>query len=194
MHKSALLMVVGVLGLAACQDRTNVAAPGAQSTEPTVQVPQQTEAVSSEAGELTLMQAGDPGPHLADAAGSALYALEGDVAGEGCTDRCLEVWPPMLVAEAEPEATAGLQPNLVSSVNRPDGTHQVTYANKPLYRYAGDMGAGRTTGHGVRDQWGHWSLIGPAGEPLEADQTQADQTRPDQTQPDQTQPDQTQPD
>lgn len=175
MNKSALLMIVGLLGLAACQDRTNVAAPGSQSAEPAVQVPRQTEVLSAEAGELTLMEAGGPAPYLADAAGSALYALEGDVAGESCIDKCLEVWPPMLVVEAEPEATAGLRPNLVSSIIRPDGAHQVTYDNRPLYRYAGDMGTGRTTGHGVRDQWGHWYLIGPAGEPLQADSAKADQ-------------------
>lgn len=57
--------------------------------DPSVPAPQrQTQAAASAAGELTLVQA-CPGPRLADAAGSALYALEADVAGEGCVHTCL---------------------------------------------------------------------------------------------------------
>ena len=157
------------MALAGCQDGaertaepTTVDGPGSPvATQAT------TPAAVDAAGQLTLVR-GDPGPHLADGAGSALYSLDGDIAGQGCIDVCLETWPPMLVAEAQPSAAAGLQPNLVSSVQRPDGTRQVTYGNKPLYRYAGDTGLGRTTGHGVKDRWGQWHLVGPGGETLPA--------------------------
>ena len=157
------------MALAGCQDGaertaepTTVGGPGSPvATQAT------TPAAIDAAGQLTLVR-GDPGPHLADGAGSALYSLDGDVAGQGCLDVCLETWPPMLVAEAQPSAAAGLQTNLVSSVQRPDGTRQVTYGNKPLYRYAGDTGLGRTTGHGVKDRWGQWHLVGPDGGALPA--------------------------
>ncbi|MDQ3270074.1 MAG: hypothetical protein M3Q11_07820 [Pseudomonadota bacterium] len=173
MYRSISLaaLALGLFGIAACQDRSNVAAPGSQpaqapapgSSQPTPAA--QTPAAASAAGALTLVQA-EPGAYVADAAGSALYSLEGDVSGEGCIDRCLEVWPPMLVSQAQPGAAPGLAPNLVASTPRADGTVQVTYGNKPLYRYAGDAGAGRTAGHGVKDQWGQWSLVGADGEHL----------------------------
>lgn len=167
-----LLITCGVLlslSLGGCQDgaertagQTTVDGPGSPvATEAT------TPAAVDAAGQLTLVRGG-PGPHLADGAGSALYSLEGDTAGQGCVGVCLEAWPPMLVSEAQPSAAPGLQPNLVSSVQRPEGTRQVTYGNKPLYRYAGDTGLGRTTGHGVKDRWGQWRLVGPGGETLPA--------------------------
>lgn len=160
---------LGLLGIAACQDRTNVAAPGSQTADTSELAAQQPTRAAVAAGELTLVQ-GQPGPYIADAAGSALYSLEGDVSGEGCVDTCPEVWPPMLISQARPTTGAGLRPDLVASTPRPDGSQQVTYANKPLYRYAGDTGSGRTTGHGVEDQWGKWRLLGPDGGNLQVSQ------------------------
>ena len=158
------------LSLVGCQDdaeQTTIDRPGSSAAMQAT-----TPAAMDAAGDLMLARTG-PGPHLTDGAGSALYALQGDIAGEGCVDVCLEAWPPMLVSDATPSAAAGLQPNLVATVQRPDGMHQVTYGNKPLYRYAGDTGVGRTTGHGVKDRWGQWLLVGPDGAMLPAGQAGA---------------------
>ena len=92
--------------------------------------------------QIQVATAGGPGPYLTNSAGSAVYFMEGDTDGSGCVDACTEAWPPVLV-------------------------DQVTYNQHPLYRYAADVGAGRTAGHGVEDQWGHWHLIDPAGDALE---------------------------
>lgn len=167
MRRPLLIICSALLSssLAGCQDdaeQTTIDRPGSTAATQAT-----TPAATDAASELTLARAG-PGPHLTDGAGSALYALQGDIAGEGCVDVCLEAWPPMLVADARPSAAPGLQPNLVATVQRPDGTHQVTYGNKPLYRYAGDTGVGRTTGHGVKDRWGQWHLVGPDGGMLPA--------------------------
>ncbi|WP_368563846.1 hypothetical protein [Pseudoxanthomonas sp. UTMC 1351] len=43
------------------------------------------------------------------------------------------------------------------------GRHHLSYNGHPLYRYAGDRGAGRTTGHGVEDKWGNWHLMSIEG-------------------------------
>lgn len=166
-----LLITCGVLlslSLSGCQDGAEQTTAGPATADrpgSTVATQATTPAAMDAAVQLTLVRGG-PGPHLADGAGSALYSLEGDTAGQGCVDVCLEAWPPVLVSEAQPTAAAGLQPNLVSTVQRPDGTRQVTYGNMPLYRYAGDTGLGRTTGHGVKDRWGQWHLVGPDGETL----------------------------
>jgi predicted lipoprotein with Yx(FWY)xxD motif len=114
---------------------------------------------------LVVATAGAPAPYVADRAGAALYALEGDTDGSGCTGECLRTWPPVLVEGATPSDTPGLQAGMVGVVQRADGGSQVAYNGHPLYRYGGDAGAG-TAGHGVSDKWGHWSLIGPGGSPL----------------------------
>lgn len=119
----------------------------------------------------TLMQSQAPGPHggtyLVDSAGNAVYMLEGDRDGSKCTGPCLQAWPPVLVGETQPTAGPGLQPTMVASVRRPDGSMQVTYNNHTLHRYAADTGRGRTAGHEVRDQWGEWYLLTPTGEKVE---------------------------
>jgi predicted lipoprotein with Yx(FWY)xxD motif len=52
---------------------------------------------------------------------------------------------------------------MVSMVSRSDGSRQVTYNGHPLYRYAGDGGAGKTNGHGTKDAYGTWYLVSPQG-------------------------------
>lgn len=116
----------------------------------------------------TLVESQAPGPnggsYLADSAGSAVYMLEGDRDGSKCTGNCLRVWPPLLVGETRPTAGPNLDPSMVGSVKRPDGSMQVTYNNHPLYHYAADAGRGMTSGHNVKDQTGQWYLLTARGE------------------------------
>ncbi|HEU4992268.1 MAG TPA: hypothetical protein VFT52_07240 [Luteimonas sp.] len=111
---------------------------------------------------LVVATGGAASPYVADRSGAALYALEGDADGSGCTGECTRTWPPVLVEGAMPSDTPGLQAGMVGVVQRADGGTQVAYNGHPLYRYGGDAGAG-TAGHGVSDKWGHWSLVGPGG-------------------------------
>ena len=115
---------------------------------------------------IIVATAGAAGPYLANSAGSALYFVEGDTDGSKCTGPCTEVWPPFLVGEVAPAASAPLQAGMLGTITRADGDVQVSYNQHPLYRYAADAGAGRTAGNDVEDQWGHWHLVGPDGEPV----------------------------
>lgn len=119
------------------------------------------------ASQIQVATAGGPAPYLTNSAGSALYFIEGDTDGSDCVDACTEAWPPVLVDDVAPAAGPGLQSGMLATITRADGSVQVTYNQHPLYRYAADIGAGRTAGHGVEDQWGHWHLVGPAGDALE---------------------------
>lgn len=104
------------------------------------------------------------GSYLVDSAGRAVYMLEGDRDGSKCTGACLQAWPPLLVTTSQPTAGANLEPSMVGSIQRPDGSMQVTYNGHPLYHYAADGGRGMTQGHDVRDQTGQWYLLTARGE------------------------------
>ena len=116
---------------------------------------------------LVVATAGAASAYVADRSGAALYMVEGDRDGSGCSAECTQTWPPVRVEGATPSDSPGLQAGMVGVVQRADGGTQVTYNGHPLYRYGGDAGAG-TAGHGVSDKWGHWSLVGPDGAPLPA--------------------------
>jgi predicted lipoprotein with Yx(FWY)xxD motif len=57
----------------------------------------------------------------------------------------------------------GIDRGLVGTVQRADGTTQVTLAGWPLYRFVDDTTPGDVTGDGVG---GNWSAVGRDGKPL----------------------------
>jgi predicted lipoprotein with Yx(FWY)xxD motif len=88
------------------------------------------------------------GTILVDAQGRSLYTFDKDTGGTiACTDACASTWPPVISA-GTPSGVPGL-----GVAKRPDGTSQVTYNGKPLYRYSGDAKAGDTNGDGVGGVW-----------------------------------------
>ncbi len=93
------------------------------------------------------------GPFLTDDKGMTLYLFSNDtVAGESaCYDKCAENWP-VLVAGETMLLPVGIQGTL-GTIDRTDGTKQVTYNDIPLYYWVNDAAAGDTTGQGVGDVW-----------------------------------------
>jgi len=132
-------------------------------------------ATANPAGTITLV----PGPpvHLGDAAGASVYMLEGNANGDRCDAVCEEAWPPVIAQVNRPQAGPGVDGTLLGTAPRPDGSLQVRYGVNPLYRYAGDRGAGRTSGHQVTDKWGRWTLVGLDGTPVK-DQVPETSERP----------------
>ena len=112
-------------------------------------------------------------PYLTDPNGRALYTLEGEDDAGACVDACAQAWPPYTRSDVADVAasvtTVFLEPELVGTAQRADGTTQVTYDGSPLYYYARDTGPGQTTGQDVTDQWGEWYLVQPSGERQEAE-------------------------
>ncbi len=73
----------------------------------------------------------------------------------------------------QPNAMAGqLQADLVGTIQRPDGTTQITYAGHPLYTYVQDQTAGDITGQDVNQFGGDWYLVSPSGDKIEAETEQ----------------------
>ena len=91
-----------------------------------------------------------------------VYTLSTDSGHKSaCQGICAAVpWPPVLTS-GRPEAGTGVDQHGLGIIVRPDGTHQVTYNDQPLYLFYNDAyvpgvsgtqgiyGAGKITPYGV---------------------------------------------
>ncbi|MDT7553006.1 MAG: hypothetical protein QOI16_1542 [Pseudonocardiales bacterium] len=86
-----------------------------------------------------------------------------------CLGKCTATWPP--VVTAKPMGTNVIDPSMMGSLKRPDGTEQLTINGWPIYRYAKDIGPGNVTGQGVD---GVWTAIGIDGGPMRSADAETD--------------------
>jgi predicted lipoprotein with Yx(FWY)xxD motif len=101
-----------------------------------------------EATPVSLGEAAEVGKILVDSEGMTLYYFQKDQKGSGkskCEGACAEAWPP-LITEGEPEAMAGVKAAMLGTIERKDGTTQVTYAGWPLYTFVEDKKPGEDNG------------------------------------------------
>ena len=169
MRKTTLSMLCGaaviMLGMAGCNREAMDTEPAttadttAADTMPADTTPADATAATTGSENLTLFT-GANGQYLADNTGRAVYMLEGDAE---CVDACLATWPPVVVTTSTPTVDTSLQSGLVSTVERDDGTLQLTYNGHPLYYYNRDTGAGMAMGQAVDDDFGEWYLVAPTG-------------------------------
>jgi len=125
-----------------------VAGCGGVAAGPPPPTPTPVRPLLTEASDATLGQV------LVDAKGYTLYFF---VPEQGtkivCTGDCVMTWRPLMATGAgQPVSTVPL-PGVLSTVNRPDGGRQVTYAGWPLYTYAKDAAPGATAGQGAAGEW-----------------------------------------
>lgn len=110
------------------------------------------------------------GAILVDSSGRALYTAEQEADGTiVCEAGCLELWLPLTVSEGEtPTAAEGVDGEL-ATVDRDDGTAQVTLEGVPLYTFSLDRSPGDVTGNDVTDDFDGvtftWHVATPSGEP-----------------------------
>ncbi|WP_163558951.1 hypothetical protein [Halomonas sp. NO4] len=112
------------------------------------------------------------GPYLTDPDGMSLYLFANDQPGAGsstCDQTCAIAWPPYATQEA-PQAGEHVEAERLDTIEREDGTRQVTYAGWPLYYFIGDKAAGDALGQDVIHLGAHWFLVSPEGERIEADE------------------------
>jgi predicted lipoprotein with Yx(FWY)xxD motif len=159
---------VAILALAGCSggdDAGDTAGGGDTSAEATA-TPEETpsEDATPAAGDVSIdLATTSLGDVLVDGKGMTLYMFDKDAQGDSvCYDDCATKWPP-LVGEGEPTLGDGLDESLVGSVERTDGTTQVTYNDWPLYYWQNDAAAGDVTGQAVGEVW--W-VLGADGEPI----------------------------
>lgn len=168
-----LCVAMALVGVVGCNQSGEGATAGEPRANPTAETPSTigpdgslvTNAADA-AGSLTVMSVGGPGDFVADGDRRAVYALEGDDDGEKCTPSCLTQWAPLFPPMGEPTVTGTLTPVLLGTLERSDGSQQITYNGHPLYHFIGDTGPGDTLGHQRHDDWGDWYLLNPQGSEL----------------------------
>jgi predicted lipoprotein with Yx(FWY)xxD motif len=155
------LLAAGALIAGACNDDDDNDVDGTP-TPPGVETPADTppaetpDDANDVDAETTIAIAEDTelGQILTDADGFTLYTFAQDTVGSGtsaCVDNCADIWPP-LTEDGEPTAPEGATGEL-GTIERADGTTQVTYEGLPLYRYVQDNSPGDTNGHEVGQIW-----------------------------------------
>jgi predicted lipoprotein with Yx(FWY)xxD motif len=108
------------------------------------------------------------GEVLVDADGAALYAADQEAAGTAlCVEACAGIWEPLTVSAGEtPTGADGLDGDL-GVASRPDGTRQVTFDGRLLYRFVEDPAPGAVTGNGFADTFAGraftWHVATPSG-------------------------------
>jgi predicted lipoprotein with Yx(FWY)xxD motif len=115
---------------------------------------------------VSLGSAAGLGQVLVDSEGHTLYAFTGDRGGQAtCEGECAKAWPPLLVEGGEPEPSNGAAASRLGTVERADGTRQVTYAGHPLYTFGGDKAPGEANGNGSSAFGGSWEALSGSGTP-----------------------------
>jgi len=84
-----------------------------------------------------------------------------------CQGTCAVFWSPVLTS-MRPEAGPGVDQHALGTIVRPDGTHQVTYNDHPLYLFYKDayipglIGMKSINGAGATSPWGVFNTIPPS--------------------------------
>jgi predicted lipoprotein with Yx(FWY)xxD motif len=106
------------------------------------------------------------GDYLTGASVMTLYIFTADSPDtSSCSGTCATNWPALTVAPGTTIVPPTGATASFGTINRSDGTTQVTYNHWPLYYYAGDSKAGDTTGQGVGGKWFVAPLSGSLSSP-----------------------------
>ncbi|MFY1633066.1 hypothetical protein ACN27F_07215 [Solwaraspora sp. WMMB335] len=154
-------------GGAQAQPVVNAANAGTETPEPVEPVDDGSEDLAVEVADedLTKELIGESvdrmGDVVTDEDGWLLYRFDedsNDPPASNCEGDCAKIWPPALT-DGDP-LLSGVDEELVGTVNRPDGTRQLTIDGWPIYYYAGDEKPGQWKGQGVG---GTWFVVQPDG-------------------------------
>src|SRR5690606_27666570 len=135
-------------------------------------------ALATEAGEAAgarIIQTDERHPigsYLTDEQGRSVYMFEADSSNQTtCYDACAQAWPPVLT-DGRPTAGPGVDESLLGTIERADGSLQVTYNGWPLYYFIKDSESGDINGQGVNGFGADWYLLTPGGQVARAEGTE----------------------
>lgn len=116
---------------------------------------------------VSLGSSDELGQFLVGPDGMTLYIFTPDNLDQSnCYERCAEVWPPLLVRNADALVAGEGLPGELGVAERTTGTMQVTYNGQPLYYWYLDYAQGDTNGNSVGNVW--W-VVPPATVYIERD-------------------------
>ena len=108
-------------------------------------------------GELNAVKVKRMGETVQNEDGFVLYRFDGDKVKpevvSNCNDDCAKVWPPAIINSGEKPKLKGVDADQVGTVERKDGTLQLTIAKWPVYTYIGDKKPGQWKGQNVGKKW-----------------------------------------
>jgi predicted lipoprotein with Yx(FWY)xxD motif len=148
------------LGLAACGGDDNSDNGSAAGTNAAAAGGGQTVSTKSVSGVGTV---------LVDSSGMALYTNNMDTGSKvACTGECASEWVPLAApGGGQPTSSDSAVQAKLATVNRPDGSTQVTFGGLPLYTFVDDS-PGQVTGNGESDSFGGtqfvWTAATTSGE------------------------------
>jgi predicted lipoprotein with Yx(FWY)xxD motif len=160
----AALALIALLTVAGCgsSNNSNTSSAGAYGSEEESNA----NSTASSGAAITVATASGAGKVLVDSNGMTLYYFEKDKQGgtkSACYGPCEKGWPP-LRTEAAPQAGEGALASKLGTIERQDGTMQVTYAGWPLYTFVEDKKPGEDNGTDSKAFGASWYPLHANGE------------------------------
>lgn len=162
LHAAPALTIGLALLASACGVGQSYAAPAAKATPAVYSIRTTTVLVGSRSETI-----------LTDSNGKTLYLFTPEKDGKVATTAAvLQNWPALVLADSAATATSdAVLPGKLGTVTRPDGGHQVTYNEWPLYTFIGDKNPGDVAGQGIGNKWFAAEAVMPADADNDADGT-----------------------
>ena len=126
----------------------------------------------STSGTVIETHSGSGGTFLTESGRTVYLWVKDGMNKSTCTGACASAWPPVL-DHGTLTASGGAKASDLGTIARPGGGKQVTYNGHALYFFAGDSGAGQTSGQGSDSFGAKWWLVAPAGSQITASDTAA---------------------
>ena len=171
MHRVTIVAAV-LLVLAGCQTKepttetTSTPATRSETTATTTTTASTATQPAATVASIMTRNNKEYGDYLTEGAGISMYIFMNDNPGQPsqCYDKCAEAWPPLLTSGQPTAGAPSVDASKLGTVERRDGTKQVTYHGWPLYYWLDDKLPGETKGQNVHG----FFLISPAGNKIEA--------------------------
>ncbi len=147
---SAAVLAVGLAACGGDDDSDSTEASSAAATN----------ASANGAADTVTVKSIDGNDVLVDAQGNALYTNDMDSASAiACTGECAAIWIPLAApSTGQPASGDSSVEGELGTVDRADGTSQVTFDGMPLYTFTED-GPGQVTGDGFADSFGGTAFV-----------------------------------
>jgi predicted lipoprotein with Yx(FWY)xxD motif len=114
---------------------------------------------------LYAVQTGKLGVVATDGVGHLLYRSDADSSSpstSNCQGDCAQTWIPVLLTQGQEPELLGVDPGIVGTVGRPDGSSQLTLGGWPLYINRDDDGYLQAPE--TRASAGTWFAVTPTGD------------------------------